>query len=91
MFKVQEKYRHKGTSNSSHGCNGHFFIPLSIKSMAVCQVLDGLGWEHVSVHISDTVNRSDRTPTWSEMCRIKDIFWIRKIVWFSFTLLNPNM
>lgn len=29
----------------------------------------GMGWEHVSV------SRSNRTPTWEEMCRIKDLFW----------------
>lgn len=27
------------------------------------------GWEHVSVSLAD------RTPTWSEMCRIKAMFW----------------
>lgn len=28
------------------------------------------GWEHVSVSLAQ------RCPTWDEMCRIKDIFWI---------------
>lgn len=32
---------------------------------------DGAGWEHVSVSIPD----SHRTPTWSEMCEIKAMFW----------------
>jgi len=27
------------------------------------------GWEHVSVSLKD------RTPTWEEMCFIKDLFW----------------
>ena len=38
----------------------------------------GLGWEHVSVTIRDEKKKGkfvERTPTWSEMCRIKDIFW----------------
>lgn len=30
---------------------------------------DGLGWEHVSVSLAD------RTPTWEEMCYVKDLFW----------------
>lgn len=29
----------------------------------------GGGWEHVSV------SYEKRTPTWEEMCRIKDMFW----------------
>ncbi len=29
----------------------------------------GEGWEHVSV------SYPNRTPTWQEMCRVKDIFW----------------
>lgn len=29
----------------------------------------GMGWEHVSV------SRQNRTPTWEEMCRVKDLFW----------------
>ena len=28
-----------------------------------------MGWEHVSV------SRSDRSPTWEEMCQVKDLFW----------------
>lgn len=30
---------------------------------------DGGGWEHVSVSLER------RTPTWEEMCKVKDIFW----------------
>ena len=30
----------------------------------------GEGWEHVSV------SRRDRCPTWEEMCRVKDLFWL---------------
>ena len=29
----------------------------------------GMGWEHVSF------SHAKRTPTWEEMCMIKDIFW----------------
>lgn len=30
---------------------------------------DRSGWEHVSVSLAD------RTPTWDEMCAVKDLFW----------------
>jgi hypothetical protein len=36
-------------------------------------VSDGAGWEHVSVHVEH--EKGLRTPTWSEMCYIKDKFW----------------
>ena len=29
-------------------------------------------WEHVSVHIAGT---KDQLPAWSDMCKVKDIFW----------------
>ena len=29
----------------------------------------GLGWDHVSI------SRSNRCPDWSDMCRVKDLFW----------------
>jgi len=35
----------------------------------------GLGWEHVSVSIPRTTSPIKRTPTWGEMCMIKDLFW----------------
>jgi hypothetical protein len=31
------------------------------------------GWEHVSVHVVEY--SLQRTPTWNEMCQVKDIFW----------------
>ncbi|MDX1406786.1 MAG: hypothetical protein R3330_01600, partial [Saprospiraceae bacterium] len=38
---------------------------------------DGMEWEHVSISIHRRRGgmTSPRTPTWEEMCRIKDIFW----------------
>jgi len=32
----------------------------------------GMGWEHASI----TLNRK-RTPTWEEMCQIKNMFWTK--------------
>ena len=44
-----------------------------MRTIAYAIASDGMDWEHVSVHmISDG---KERTPTWSEMCKIKDIFW----------------
>lgn len=37
----------------------------------VVSVADGR-WEHVSVSI---YNSSRKTPTWEEMCEVKEIFW----------------
>lgn len=32
----------------------------------------GAGWEHVSVSV---IGKAKRTPTWPEMCFVKDLFW----------------
>lgn len=75
MFHVPEKYRHKKgqyASDSSYGNNGAFWIDRGRTTFWII-ASDGAGWEHVSVHcISEG---KDRTPTWSEMCFIKDLFW----------------
>lgn len=77
MFKVPERYRITKNSalanDSSYGNNGAFAIPLSNRSTACIIASDGEGWEHVSVHIVS--DGKERTPTWSEMCKIKDLFW----------------
>jgi hypothetical protein len=87
MFKVPEKYRiksrkHPMGTDSSYGNNGCFQIPLSNSVSANIIASDGEGWEHVSVHINDLkINKmkngghQQRIPTWSEMCKIKDLFW----------------
>lgn len=62
--------------------NGVFSIPLNgfgHKIIANCVVSNGwdpetpVPWEHVSVHIVEYGKQ--RTPTWAEMCAVKDIFW----------------
>lgn len=40
---------------------------LRIIANAACE--ESAGWEHVSVSIAD------RTPTWVEMCAVKNLFW----------------
>lgn len=58
-------------SDETNGFNGLFIFASPMDSAMALRVIcsDGLGWEHVSV---STVRR---TPTWEEMCWIKDVFW----------------
>lgn len=56
------------------GNNGSFRIPvpraIGIKDQFLTVVVsDGLGWDHVSVSLPY------RTPSWEEMCFIKDLFF----------------
>lgn len=49
--------------------NGAFAVP-TFKGVTLNVIAsDGDGWEHVSVSLPN------RTPTWEEMCFIKDKFW----------------
>lgn len=67
-----EKYRVRNGllgSDSSWGNNGVFEMPGPNGDILTVIVSDGLGWDHVSV------STPKRTPTWSEMCFVKDIFF----------------
>ena len=69
-----EAFRIRGgplASDESYGNNGAFRIlgPGSVLLLAI--VSDGVGWEHVSVRPL----KKNRTPTWEEMCFVKDLFW----------------
>lgn len=68
--------------------NGCFAIPLDKENrvIALAIVSDGsvskeeginIPWEHVSVRMGEKHNgkRVDRTPTWAEMCVIKELFF----------------
>lgn len=63
-------------SDPSNGNNGLFLIPhFKIHGYSfLAMVSDGLGWEHVSVSIQSN-KKTDRCPTWEEMCWVKDLFW----------------
>ena len=72
MFHVPEEYRVLTgplASDLTHGNNGTFRIRLLQGQVLYVIASDGFGWEHVSV------SRSDRCPTWGEMCQIKCLFW----------------
>ncbi len=60
-----------GRSDASYGNNGHFRIvtPKGVRLFAIAS--DGMGWEHVSLHVID----QNRCPTWEEMCYAKSMFW----------------
>jgi len=79
MFKTLEQYRLKKgllASDSSFGNNGAFIIPIHFGSLfAFCIVSSEMGWEHVSVSLRTKKFPIKRTPTWEEMCIIKNIFW----------------
>jgi len=72
-------------SDDSNGMYGMFQIPL--RENLVAQIIasggdkdDALsdGWEHVSgfVRCRNAAQKwIERTPTWDEMCHIKDLFW----------------
>lgn len=70
-MKVPNEYRIKEgnmASDDSYGNNGAFQISFESFELTVI-ASDGEGWEHVSVSLKD------RTPSWKEMCFIKDLFW----------------
>ncbi len=72
MFEVPNEYRVRtglNGSDRSYGNNGIFVIKKGELRFHII-ASDGLGWEHVSV----TINKN-RTPTWEEMCWVKDQFW----------------
>ena len=75
-LRILNRYRvTRGDSPLSSNDNdlfGFFFIP-QIKGpplQVMAAPFDGSQeWEHVSVSLPT------RTPTWEEMCKVKDLFW----------------
>lgn len=81
MFHVPEKYRWKNhpllPTDETFGNNGFFVIPhyKIIDYVFLAMVSDGMDWEHVSITVMKKKKLADRTPTWAEMCWMKDLFW----------------
>ena len=70
MFRVPERFRvREGVFGAQEGNNGAFRLVLDKGTRMLAIASDGGGWEHVSV------SRTDRCPTWEEMCQVKDMFW----------------
>lgn len=64
---------------SQMGNNGAFRIPSPEPGWVLYLICsDGLGWEHVSVHAAK--GNKTRTPTWKEMCAVKQTCWDRSDV-----------
>lgn len=78
-FHVPNKFRYRAPqlpgSTDDDGNNGLFFVPWQDargNDVTLCAIAtDGMDWEHVSV----TVYKKNRCPTWDEMCFIKTLFW----------------
>jgi hypothetical protein len=73
-MKTPEQYRvTEGplASDESFGCNGCFEIPFEGYDLIVI-ASDGMDWDHVSVSLK---RYPDRTPSWKQMCYIKNLFW----------------
>lgn len=71
MKSIQEICNHpkiKIISTAADGFNAEIHM-WGWDGSVVCST--GAGWEHVSV----APYKKRNTPTWSEMCQIKDIFW----------------
>lgn len=71
---MPEGFRDKSLSKKDDGANGLFWVPCPISpklgfSKLKVIVSDGMGWDHVSVSLPK------RTPTWEEMCYVKDLFF----------------
>ena len=86
-FRVPKPYRVTTgllASDESYGNNGAFIFDSVIPHRRVMVVasdgehwqqsgLVGIPWEHVSVHCYS--GKRQYTPTWIEMCAVKDMFW----------------
>ena len=66
--KIMESKRVLIAGKSKDGFCGEIHMPMW-RGTIVCSV--GAGWEHVSVAPS----RRNLTPSWDDMCIVKDIFW----------------
>lgn len=73
-FNHAEQFRAKDPLGRPHKKGddfGFFLIPSHFDGKLITVVANGESnkWEHVSC------SRVQRTPRWSEMCQIKDLFW----------------
>ena len=57
-------------SRPEDGFNGLFFLMVDGKSVKAL-ASDGHGWKHISVSYMER----DYPPSWTVMCKVKDLFW----------------
>ena len=66
-------------SSAADGNNGCFTIESPEPGWVLIIIASDQGsWEHVSVHASN--HHRVRTPSWKEMCFVKDLFWTEEEV-----------
>ena len=73
--QVQITENIKTVSGDVHGVMGFLNLRDCKKTMSFMATIDddnGKKWEHVSVSYYDDLKK---TPTWAEMCAVKDVFW----------------
>jgi len=58
----------KGAMASRRGIAGAYQVKHGGAELVII-ASNGMGWEHVSVSLEN------RTPSWEEMCWVKDLFW----------------
>lgn len=61
-------------SHKDDGPNGCFVVRTLTRKL-YCIASNGAGWEHVSVHGVYPSSGSEFTPSWEDMCLIKQLFW----------------
>ena len=66
--KILESKRITITNRAEDGIMGYIHFGLWEGSVIATT---GAGWDHVSV----SPKKKNYTPTWDDMCRIKEIFW----------------
>lgn len=66
--EILKNERLKVSAEGLDGGCGDIYWPAQREPMRVIWSFDG-GWEHVSV------SYRKRTPTWDEMCKVKEMFW----------------
>jgi hypothetical protein len=95
-FRVPEPYRVGNgplASDRGYGCNGAFIFNSVVPNRRMMVIasdgeqwgasgLVGIPWEHVSVHCYS--GKRQFTPTWIEMCAVKDMFWDEEDVVIQF-------
>jgi len=80
--ELLNKYRARSGklgSDNSYGMAGVFTIPFTTtrKLIIISSGSGATDWEHVSVRVLEKVGKrnKDKTPTWTEMCYVKGLFW----------------
>lgn len=95
-FHCPEQYRVRNgplATTFVDGNNGAFALPGIIANRQLAIIasdgrdwkecgLEGVPWEHVSVHVFQ--GKQLRTPTWNEMCSVKEMFWDEEDVVIQF-------